>query len=132
MEYKKYCTDFEVRFYECDVQGIVNNANYLNYLEHSRMNIAKEIGISIVGLTHQNIIWVVNEINIKYHASLKPLDLFYVETTIEKKGIMRIIFNQQIIRRSDKQVVVNAQIITACIINGRPSPFPENISQLFS
>ncbi len=28
--------EFTVRDYECDLQGIVNNAVYLNYLEHTR------------------------------------------------------------------------------------------------
>ena len=29
-------TEMEVRDYECDIQGIVNNANYLHYTEHTR------------------------------------------------------------------------------------------------
>ena len=29
-------TTMEVRDYECDIQGIVNNANYLHYIEHTR------------------------------------------------------------------------------------------------
>ena len=29
-------TKMEVRDYECDIQGIVNNANYLHYIEHTR------------------------------------------------------------------------------------------------
>ncbi|NLI24182.1 MAG: acyl-CoA thioesterase, partial [Bacteroidales bacterium] len=27
--------EMEVRDYECDIQGIVNNAVYMNYLEHA-------------------------------------------------------------------------------------------------
>lgn len=29
-------TRMEVRDYECDIEGIVNNANYLHYAEHTR------------------------------------------------------------------------------------------------
>ncbi len=29
-------TKMEVRDYECDIEGIVNNANYLHYMEHTR------------------------------------------------------------------------------------------------
>ncbi len=32
----KFCLDFKVRDYECDMEGIVNNATYMNYLEHAR------------------------------------------------------------------------------------------------
>ncbi|NSW95739.1 MAG: acyl-CoA thioesterase, partial [Bacteroidales bacterium] len=28
--------EFTVRDYECDLQGVVNNANYQHYLEHAR------------------------------------------------------------------------------------------------
>jgi len=28
--------EFEVRDYECDLQGVVNNANFQHYLEHAR------------------------------------------------------------------------------------------------
>ena len=28
--------EMEVRDYECDLQGIVNNANYQHYTEHTR------------------------------------------------------------------------------------------------
>ena len=34
--------DFTVRDYECDLQGIVNNAVYQNYLEHARHFIFKK------------------------------------------------------------------------------------------
>ena len=35
---KSYIFQLEmmVRDYECDIQGIVNNANYLHFMEHTR------------------------------------------------------------------------------------------------
>lgn len=35
MEYI-FTTRMMVRDYECDIEGIVNNANYLHYAEHTR------------------------------------------------------------------------------------------------
>ena len=29
-----YKLEFSVRDYECDLQGVINNSVYLNYLEH--------------------------------------------------------------------------------------------------
>ena len=36
MEKYIYELEMKVRDYECDLQGIVNNANYQHYLEHTR------------------------------------------------------------------------------------------------
>ena len=48
MEKKKYVfeTRLDVRDYECDIQGIVNNANYLHYTEHTRHRFLKSLGVS--------------------------------------------------------------------------------------
>ena len=39
-------TEMEVRDYECDIQGIVNNANYLHYTEHTRHQVLVSLGVS--------------------------------------------------------------------------------------
>ena len=39
-------TEMEVRDYECDIEGIVNNANYLHYFEHTRHRFLKYAGLS--------------------------------------------------------------------------------------
>ena len=31
-----FSIDLKVRDYECDLQGVVNNANYQHYMEHTR------------------------------------------------------------------------------------------------
>ena len=41
-----YELEMKVRDYECDLQGIVNNANYQHYLEHTRHEFLTSVGIS--------------------------------------------------------------------------------------
>ena len=47
-----YETRMEVRDYECDIEGIVNNANYLHYLEHTRHRFLRQAGLSFAEM-HQ-------------------------------------------------------------------------------
>ena len=38
--------EMKVRDYECDLQGIVNNANYQHYMEHSRHEFLETLGVN--------------------------------------------------------------------------------------
>ena len=44
MKEYRFQTRMEVRDYECDIEGIVNNANYLHYTEHTRHRFLRSIG----------------------------------------------------------------------------------------
>lgn len=48
-----YELEMKVRDYECDLQGIVNNANYQHYLEHTRHEFLISVGISFAALHEQ-------------------------------------------------------------------------------
>ena len=40
----------KVRDYECDLQGIVNNANYQHYIEHTRHEFLRSENVSFADL----------------------------------------------------------------------------------
>lgn len=46
MEKYVYSIDIKVRDYELDAEGIVNNANYLHYLEYTRHCFCEDCGFS--------------------------------------------------------------------------------------
>ena len=54
-----FTLEMAVRDYECDLQGVVNNAVYQNYLEHARHEYLKDIGIDFAALAAQRINLVV-------------------------------------------------------------------------
>ena len=47
MEKYIYELKLKVRDYECDLQGIVNNANYQHYLEHTRHEFLTSIATAL-------------------------------------------------------------------------------------
>lgn len=55
MEKYIYELKMKVRDYECDLQGIVNNANYQHYLEHTRHEFLTSVGISFAKLHEEGV-----------------------------------------------------------------------------
>ena len=116
-----------VRDYECDLQGVVNNAVYMNYLEHARHEFLKSRGVDFADVTRQGIHLVVVRAELDYKASLTSSDEFMVNTFFERQGRLKIIFHQTIERRSDLALMLSARI-TAVALNAKGRPFlPQEI-----
>ncbi len=120
MQESDFELEMQVRDYECDIQGIVNNAVYQNYLEHCRHKFLNSVGLDFAELHNQGIDAVVIRAELDYKFSLQPGDDFIVRLTMAKQGRLRIIFNQEIIRKTDKKTMVKGKITTVLTKNGRP------------
>ncbi len=113
-------TEFEVRDYECDIQGIVNNAVYQNYLEHTRHKFLLAAGLDFAELHKQNTDPVVYRVEIDYKFSLRSGDTFICKLNYEKKGNVRIIFNQDIYRKEDNKLIIRAKVTAVVLKNRKP------------
>ena len=115
-----YETIMEVRDYECDIQGIVNNANYLHYIEHTRHLFLLSTGLSFAEMHNRGIDAVVARMNLQYKTPLKCDDKFVSRLGLHKEGL-RYIFNQDIYRESDDRLCFKSTVELVCLINGRLS-----------
>jgi len=123
--------DFEVRDYECDMEGIVNNAVYMNYLEHARHAYLKHKGFDFAMLTQKGIHLVVIRIEADYLYPLRSGDSFYVTAKAERVSKLRFGFSQDIFRSPDNQPILKAKVIgTSLNADGKPAYFKE-IEELF-
>ena len=87
-----YELDMKVRDYECDLQGIVNNANYQHYLEHTRHEFLTSVGVSFAALHEQGVDPVVARISMAFKTPLKSGDEFVSETIYEKRKVSNMCF----------------------------------------
>lgn len=108
----------KVRDYECDLQGIVNNANYQHYLEHCRHEFLHAHNISFAQLHEQGTDAVVARLTMQFKVPLTSGDEYVTKLNIKKDGV-RYIFMQDIFRLNDMKICVRAQVDTVCLINGR-------------
>ncbi len=107
-----------VRDYECDIEGIVNNANYLHYIEHTRHLFLKERGLSFAEMHNKGVDAVVARVNMQFKVPLRCDDEFYSRLALKKEGI-KYIFYQQINRASDNKLCFRANVELVCLVNGK-------------
>ena len=119
-----YELEMEVRDYECDLQGIVNNANYLHYIEHTRHRFILDRGISFADLHNRGIDVVVARMNLNYKVPLRSDDRFRSVLQVGKKGVCYV-FQQEVRRLPDDVLCMKAQVDCACLVNGRLGKCPE-------
>src|SRR5690606_26923561 len=126
-----FTINMAVRDYECDMQGVVNNAVYQNYLEHARHEFLKTSGLDFAALTAAGINVVVTRAEVDYRRSLRSGDSFAVTVRTDRESKLRLVFHQRI-ERSDGELMLEARIVTTAVNQrGRPY-FPEQLKVLES
>lgn len=110
----------KVRDYECDIQGVVNNAVYQNYLEHARHEYLLSKGFSFEELTKDGVLLMVSRIEMDFKRSLTSRDVFNVKIRTERQGI-KLIFFQDIYRIADDAICLKAKVEVISKINDKLS-----------
>lgn len=117
--------EMKVRDYECDIQGIVNNSVYQNYLEHARHEFLLGNNVSFADLHNKGIDAVVARIEMAYKTPLKPGDVFVVKLHVKKDGV-KYVFHQSVYRKSDMKLSLKAKVDAVVLIDGKlASSLPE-------
>lgn len=131
MQTPLFSWESEVRDYECDIQGIVNNAVYQNYLEHARHCFLKANGIDFAEVTARGIYLIVTRIEIDYKYPLRSGDRFRVDLRLERLTRIRFAFMQEIVRLGEEdKLAIRAKVTTAAMNDqGRPM-FPRELDGL--
>lgn len=123
--------EFEVRDYECDMEGIVNNAAYMNYLEHARHSYIKQKGFDFAEFIRKGIHLVVIRTEVDYLYPLRSGDRFYVTAKMETISKLRFGFSQDIYRLADDKPILKAKVFgTSLNADGKPKYF-EELEKLF-
>lgn len=131
---KIYCfkLNFEVRDYECDLSGIVNNAVYQHYLEHARHVYLKEQGLDFSVLENRGVTLVVIRIEMDFLYPLRSGDEFFVGLNTERISRLRFGFTQDIYRLPDHKPILAAKVVgTALNEKGNPR-LPAEIEELIA
>jgi acyl-CoA thioester hydrolase len=121
MKPEPFLINLSVRDYELDMQGIVNNSVYQNYLEHARHEYLKTIGLDFAAFAREGINLVVIRAELDYKTALSSGDHFVIEVRMVRESRLKFAFLQDIFRLPDRKLVMQAKIVgTALNQQGRP------------
>lgn len=118
MENYIYRLEMKVRDYECDIQGVVNNANYQHYLEYARHEFLEYIGGSFSQMHDEGFDMMVSKITLEYKRPLRGGDKFVVCINAQRKGA-KLVFVQDIYNLADDALVLKGEVDVICLKNGR-------------
>ena len=119
-----FSLEMEVRDSACDLQGIVNNANYQHYTEHTRHEFLRAHGVSFAELHARGIDAVVARMQLQFKTPLRSTDRFVSRLALRKEGI-KYVFQQDIFRLPDERPVLKSTVEAVCLVDGKLSDCEE-------
>ena len=131
MDNYKHRSDFDVRDYELDMQGVVNNSVYQNYLEHARHLFLRDSGIDFSEFTKKGIILTVIRVEMDYKYPLVGGDKFWIGTNLERVSRLRIAFIQDIYKYPDNKLILNGKVFGTALNKKRRPEIPKELDKLF-
>lgn len=105
----------EVRDYEVDFQGIVNNASYMNFLDQARSKYLENLGFDIVTIAQQGINIVLYESCLKFKHSLRFRDEYSVKTKLFRTSRFKLLMIQSITNIKTGIICVEAENYLCCV-----------------
>ncbi|MBR4388213.1 MAG: acyl-CoA thioesterase [Prevotella sp.] len=111
-------TRLEVRDYECDIEGIVNNANYLHYIEHTRHLFLKSKGVSFAKMHERGLDAVVARMTMQYKVPLRCDDVFISRLAVSKQGV-KFVFQQDLFREGDNVLCFRSTVDLVVMDHGK-------------
>lgn len=112
-----YDYEMKVRDYECDRYGSATNAYVQRYLEVTRLEFMEEMGETFRKWHDNGVDMMVTKVDLKFIQPMMSSEKFHSLMNIRQQG-PRVIFEQEIRRKTDMHLCVRAAIEIVGIVNG--------------
>jgi YbgC/YbaW family acyl-CoA thioester hydrolase len=127
-----FSIELQVRDYELDQYGVVNNSVYLGYLEHARHEFLRGLGIDGAEVARAGRALTLSEIHVRFRDSLRSRDRFTVSVTIAEVGGARVTFGQAIHKEGDPKPALEATAVAVFLDErGRPQRVAGELRERF-
>lgn len=124
---------FPIRVYysDTDCGGIVYHGRYLDFAEHARTELLRELGRQhgLSGsqtslMESEGLVFVVKSIAVDYQSPARLDDLLEVQTELESAKRFSIVFRQTVLRDGQPLCVLQVKVASINTETHRPMPMP--------
>lgn len=121
-----------VRSTEIDVNGHVNNAKYIEYLEWGREDWYERLGLDHATLLGMGAVTVTVNLDVNFRRECRQGEGLTIHTRAERLGRTSFVLAQEIVNEAGDRVV-DALVTTVTIDprTRRPRPVPEEMARAF-
>ncbi len=123
--------NWPIRVYieDTDAGGIVFYVNYLKFMERARTEFLRNIGFDHAAMINQGGMFVVHSTNIRYLVPASLDDELIVTVAIGELRRTHLTFSQDIVRKTDNQLLSRADVKVACVTREsmRPQVIPNKM-----
>ena len=124
--------DVRVYYEDTDAGGVVYHSNYISYMERARTEFLRGHGLSVREMHDMGIIFPVVAIEANYRAPAVLDDLLEVRTQIAAVRNSSFVATQQVVRKEDGKLLVDAKVTLACVGEGmKARRLPPELRELF-
>lgn len=122
---------FEVRDYECDPFGHVNNTNYLRYMQETAFDASRAAGFGNEAYHELGRVWLVRETDISYRLPLHYRDVFTVRTWVQDFRRFRSRRRYELRRGDDLVADAVTDWVFVDTATGKPERIPQAMVDAF-
>ena len=120
--------EIRIYYHDTDAGGVVYYANYLKYLEEARTEYLEKRGLSVKAFQERGFFYAVRKCTITYRSPAVYGDILICDAILKEVTAAQLIFDQKIYRKTDKNLVVEAQVSLVCLNRDfRPIQIPSDL-----
>ncbi|MDD7201140.1 MAG: YbgC/FadM family acyl-CoA thioesterase [Sphaerochaetaceae bacterium] len=120
---------FPVRVYysDTDAEGVVYHARYLDFAEHARTEMLRQVGVQQSASQKAGTMLVVSSITIDFKRPGYLDDLLTVETEVESSKVFSLVLRQTIKRGDEVLALLSVKIASVSVGTKRPAPLKRGV-----
>jgi 4-hydroxybenzoyl-CoA thioesterase/acyl-CoA thioester hydrolase len=127
-------TEIQVMYFDTDAAGVVNNINYLRFIETTRTLLAIQMGLSFEEIKRTQVHPVVTRTEIDYRRPALLGDKLRIDGRIAESSKVRFFCEFDVVRPSDEAQLVTCRQALALVRlpEGRPIRLPRGFPDNFA